>query len=149
MKLVYNVGINSGKYPTKYKDGNGLWKHRLEYEHWCDLIKRCNSKNYHRRQPTYKDCSVSDNFKHYEYFYEWCQDQIGFGNQGWHLDKDLLMKGNKVYSEDTCLFLPRQLNNLFIKIKSKRGDFPIGVHYYKRTKKFRAQLNVKMGVKNL
>ena len=53
-----------------------------------------------------------------------------------NLDKDILIKGNKVYSPDTCVFVPQNINKLFIKRDSSRGEFPIGVHYYKRNKKF-------------
>ena len=72
-------------------------------------------------------CSVSDNFKSYEYFYEWCNAQVGFGNEGWQLDKDLLVKGNKIYSEDTCCFLPEEVNKALTRSDKTRGSSPIGV----------------------
>ena len=104
---VCGVGILGTKYPPKV---NGV--RTKEYELWCNMLKRCYSEVYKKQRPTYEGCKVSDNFKNYEYFYEWCNQQIGFGNQGWHLDKDLLTKGNKVYSEDSCIFIPSEINTL-------------------------------------
>ena len=43
------------------------------------------------------------------------------------LDKDILCKGNKVYSRDTCIFVPERINNLFVKSDKARGKCPIGV----------------------
>ena len=43
------------------------------------------------------------------------------------LDKDILYKGNKVYSPDTCVFVPQGINSLFVKANKLRGDLPIGV----------------------
>ena len=44
------------------------------------------------------------------------------------LDKDILYKGNKIYSRDTCIFVPQRINNLFTKRDNDRGDYPIGMH---------------------
>ena len=107
LPTVLGVGIVGDKYDCKI-NGN----HVKEYQLWVDMLKRCYSEKRHLSSPTYKECEVSENFKSYEYFYEWCNEQIGFDNEGWHLDKDLLIKGNKVYSENTCVFLPLEINSL-------------------------------------
>ena len=121
-KLIYGVGFNDRKYLTKV---NG--KHLREYLIWREAIARCYSPIFQKKRPTYVGCSASENFKSYSYFYEWCQTQIGFGKKGFELDKDLIFKGNKIYSEDTCLFLPSELNSLLTSNKAGRGTLPIGV----------------------
>ena len=45
-----------------------------------------------------------------------------------HLDKDILVKHNKIYSPDTCIFVPERINELFVKNNKKRGEYPIGVN---------------------
>ena len=139
-KLVCGVGINSGKYKAKV---NG--KLTKEYNLWGNMLKRCYSDRFHLLNPTYIGCTVSNNFLHYEYFYEWCQKQIGFNNDDWQLDKDLLIKGNKVYSESTCVFLPKGLNNLLVKSDGSRGELPIGVCYHKRDKVFMSRVSLNNG----
>lgn len=120
-KLVCGVGVNDRKYPAKV---NG--KNTKEYDLWSSLLKRCYSPSTHRKRPTYIGCSVSENFKNFTYFYEWAQKQIGFGQENYHLDKDVLVKGNKIYSEDTCIFLPSKLNTLLLSCKRVRGVSPVG-----------------------
>lgn len=132
IKLVLGVGVNDRRYPV-WAEGKTL----KEYYLWQDLLKRCYSPKYHQRRPTYIGCSASENFKSYSYFHEWVQQQIGFGQKGFQLDKDLIFKGNKLYSEDTCLFLPNELNALLIFRKADRGSFPLGVSAHKG--KFLAQ----------
>lgn len=138
---VRGVGVVGQKYPTYIKHKNDKYTYLAEYGIWCDMLKRCYSDKSDDKNKTYKDCSVSENFKHYEYFYEWCNKQIGFNNEGWQLDKDLVVKGNKVYSEDTCVFLPQELNKLLIKNEAIRGDFPIGVFYCKKARKFISKIS--------
>lgn len=121
-KLVFGVGFNDRKYPAKV---NG--KNTKEYHLWQNLLARCYYPKFQTRQPTYVGCSVSKNFRSYSYFHQWCQSQIGFGKKGFDLDKDLLLRGNKLYSEDTCLFLPRELNSLLLSCKAVRGNLPLGV----------------------
>ena len=137
---VYGVGVLGTKYPSKI---NGV--QTREYKLWCNMLERCYSDTCQKKNPTYEGCEVGDNFKSYEYFYEWCQNQIGFSNRGWHLDKDLLIKGNKVYSEYSCVFLPNEINLLLTKRTTSRGEHLIGVSWHKRDKVFTAQVNKNKG----
>ena len=141
---VYGVGVLGAKYPTRV---NGV--KTKEYVLWTNMLVRCYSDSSKKRRPTYEGCEVSDNFKNYEYFYEWCNKQIGFTNEGnenpFHLDKDLLIKGNKVYSEDTCVFIPAEINTLLIKCSATRGEHLIGVSWHKTRKAFVAKVNKSKG----
>ena len=137
---VFGVGITGTKYPPSEGGRNTKW-----YALWCHMLERCYSDIYKKKRPTYEGCEVSENFKYYEYFYEWCQSQVGFGNLDWHLDKDLLVKGNKVYSENTCVFIPQEVNSLLIKRENMRGEYLIGVHWCKTHKAFVAQVNKNKG----
>ena len=137
---VYGVGIVGTKYQSS-KSG----VQTKEYKLWCRMLVRCYSESFKKKQPTYEGCEVSDNFKSFEYFYEWCNKQVGFDNEGWQLDKDLLMKGNKVYSEYSCVFIPKGINLLLIKRESLRGEYLIGVCWDKTNKAFVAMVNKNKG----
>ena len=94
---------------------------------WAGMLERCYSKTQRSRNKTYEGCSVSENFKNLSYFKEWCSNQTGFNNEGWQLDKDILIKGNKLYSEETCCFVPQEINAMLTKNNTNRGELPIGV----------------------
>ena len=132
---VYGIGILGTKYPIS--EGGQDTK---EYTLWKNMLMRCYSDTYQKKYPTYESCEVSNKFKSYEYFYEWCNKQIGFSNQDWHLDKDLLTKGNKVYSENSCVFIPNEINSLLTKSTASRGEHLIGVCWHKARKAFMAQV---------
>ena len=146
---VYGIGILGTKYPSKV---NGVLT--KEYGIWNSMLRRCYSDTNvcdasKKRHPTYEGCEVSGRFKSYEYFYEWCHKQVGFDNDGngnpFHLDKDLLIKGNKVYSEDSCIFIPQEINSLLTKRTASRGEHLIGVHWHKKGGAFIAQVNKNKG----
>ena len=137
---VYGVGVLGTKYPSTI---NGV--KTKEYMLWQSMLKRCYNDVYKKQRPTYKGCEVSDKFKSYEYFYEWCQSQVGFGNEGWQLDKDLLAKGNKIYSESTCVFIPAEINSVLIKCTASRGKHLIGVCWSKTNKAFVARVGENKG----
>ena len=137
---VYGVGITGVKYPITI---NGVLT--KEYDLWNGMLRRCYSDALKKKYPTYIDCEVSDKFKSYEYFYEWCHKQIGFSNKDWHLDKDLLVKGNKVYSESTCVFIPKEINLMLIKCDASRGEHLIGVCWHKKDNAFVAHVGKSKG----
>ena len=137
---VFGVGVAGAKYPVS--KGGVLIK---EYKLWKSMLTRCYNDAYKKRKPTYECCEVSENFKSYEYFYEWCHKQIGFGNEGWQLDKDLLFKGNKVYSESTCVFLPQEINLVLTKSDKKRGVHLIGIYWHEKSKAFVARVSKNKG----
>lgn len=118
-RSVFNEGyFGVGKFIAKY---NGV--HTAEYEDWHSMIRRCyDNSAYH---VTYQDVEVYESWKCYQTFAEWATKQVGFNNKGWHLDKDLLIKGSRIYSPDTCTYLPREING-FIKRK-RMNDLPLGV----------------------
>ena len=122
-------------------------KYLQDYMVWFRMLQRCYSENRQTKQPTYKGCTVSDNFKYFPYFKDWCVKQVGFGVaddnlEQFALDKDILVRGNKVYSEDTCVFVPREINMIIVTRKSRCGGLPVGVYFYKPTKKYKTQLSM-------
>ena len=137
---VFSVGIIGAKYPVSE---GGI--HTKDYVLWKSMLVRCYSDTSKKKNPTYEGCEVSENFKSYEYFYDWCQKQIGFANKDWHLDKDLLVKGNKIYSESTCIFIPSEINLLLTKSTASRGEHLIGVCWDKAKKAFAAQVSKNRG----
>ena len=136
-RLVCGIGFNDNKYAASF-DGKDVH----EYTVWIGMLSRCSDKVW-ERQPTYTGTTCSENFKSYSYFYEWYHKQTGSGNKdsigrSWQLDKDLLLKGNKIYSEETCCFVPHRINSLLLKCGATRGEYPIGVCWNNRDKKFLA-----------
>ena len=136
---VCGVGIVGTKYPTVI---NGV--KTKEYVLWCRMLQRCYSDEFKKKRPTYEGCEASENFKSYEHFYEWCNSQVGL-KDGFHLDKDLLVKGNKVYSESTCIFIPKEINSLLTKCDASRGGHLIGVYWCNTNNAFVAKVRRNKG----
>ncbi len=124
-KLVYGVGFNDRKYPV-FVNGAVTKSYNL----WKSMLERCYSHKYHETRPTYLNCTVSDNFKQYTYFHEWVLTQIGYDAVGFHLDKDIIHRRNTTYSENTCAFVPSNINCFFSDSSSCRGKYLIGVKFH-------------------
>lgn len=138
-KLLYGVGVYSrGKYACSINN-----KRTKEYQLWSGMIRRCYPYKTQDKSKTYQDCTVSENFKNFQFFAEWCNQQIGFNLHGWELDKDILVRDNKVYSEDTCCFVPRDLNALLVKRNKSRGKLKIGVCWCTTHEKFVASCGMR------
>lgn len=135
-KSLCGVGyMGVGKFKSKGLND----KSTREYSVWNSMIMRCYSENGNINEG-YEDCTVHPDWHNFQVFAEWFTKHPSFKYEGWHLDKDILIKGNKVYSEDTCCLVPCSVNNLFIKSNGSRGDLPVGV--VKSGKKFMTQLGL-------
>lgn len=110
------------------------------YNTWNNMLKRCYDKKYQKKQPTYIGCSACEEWHNFQNFAKWYEENYyDIDDEIMCLDKDILIKGNKIYSPETCVFVPKIINSLFTKRQNKRGLLPIGVTYYKNNKKYRAQ----------
>lgn len=130
---VYNIGyIGIGKYKP-IKDNKGT----KEYITWCSMLQRCYSKHYHKKQPTYIDCIVCPEWHNFQNFAEWFNENYyEIEGERMCLDKDILIKRNKIYSPDTCLIVPQSINSLFVRRQNDRSKYYIGVHFNKKIKKY-------------
>jgi hypothetical protein len=95
---------------------------------WLNMLKRCYCEKAVAASLTYSGCEVDERWHDFQNFGDWAVRQTGI-DDGWHLDKDLLTKGNKIYSPDTCIFIPHKINSLIISCKRTRGNNPIGVYW--------------------
>ena len=120
----YGVGcLGEGKYKMSE---NG--KNTDEYNIWYHMLRRCYDPKFHERESTYKGCKVEEYLLNFQNMCEWIEENYyEVPGEKMHLDKDILCKGNKVYSRDTCIFVPQRINNLFTKSDKSRGKNPIGV----------------------
>ena len=132
-KSVYGVGfIGVGEYSSK--------THPKIYQTWNRMLERCYDLKYQEIKSSYTGCSVTEEWHNYQNFAEWFEKNYNpEAMQGWQLDKDILVKGNKIYSPETCCFVPAEINTLIINRKNYRGDLPIGVS--KSGKKFISRVN--------
>lgn len=138
-RSVHGVGfLGEGEYVVR-KDGI-LTK---EYRTWNSMFERSYSENVHVKFPSYKDCTVDDEWHNFQNFAKWHHENYyEIESDSMQLDKDLLIKGNEVYSPETCIYVPKKINTLIThRNRVYRGKFPIGVTYIKSKDKFQSQCN--------
>lgn len=125
---IYGIGITGCKYSTKTEANDRPTK---EYSIWRSILERSFVEKIKEKQPTYKEVSCCNEWINFENFYEWLHSQPNFNKwyegSRWAVDKDILYKGNKVYSPENCCLVPINVNCLFLKRESERGKYPIGV----------------------
>lgn len=100
-----------------------------EYTIWHSMLVRCYDEKSLKIRPSYLDKTVCEKWFNFQNFAGWCKSQAGFDQEGWHLDKDGIVKNNKIYSPETCCFVPKELNSFFLVATSARGNYPLGVSF--------------------
>jgi len=130
---VYTFGfMGEGGYK-----GSNNGKHTPQYIAWKSMLNRCYSSTYHKRQPTYIGCTVTEEWHNFQNFAKWHDENCyEIANNKMALDKDILVRGNKMYSPATCAYVPESINKLVSKKESCRGELPIGVNHSKDRKKY-------------
>lgn len=134
-----------------FKDSSGNWAKGYRVSGVAYITKSCQLWNHMRarckvgglfqaRKPSYLGCTISTEFEDFQYFAGWRNQQVGCNTEGFQLDKDLLVRGNKVYGPNTCLLVPQELN-VFLTVRYSKPDYPIGVGF--SGGKFFAQINTK------
>lgn len=119
-------------------------KHTGAYRSWRNMLERCYNPKTQSKYPAYKYCKVCEEWLNFQNFAEWYyENYYTITNERMHLDKDILVKGNKIYSPATCIFVPHRINSLFTKANNIRGEYPIGVDYSKVMGKFEAKYSSK------
>lgn len=122
-------------------DGASIDKNMTkEYSLWNNMINRCYNENLRHKHSTYADCKVSEDWRYLSNFKEWCNNQVGYDQEGWHLDKDILANGNKEYSQETCCFVPKEINCALPSSKKVRGNMPQGVTWNCTKTRYRARI---------
>jgi hypothetical protein len=130
--LICGVGVNDAPYYTTFKDQNGKQYRCPFYTKWKSLIERTHSGKCWEKYPNYKNCTIEPSWLIFTNFRAWMEKQDW---QNKDLDKDLLIRGNKHYGPDTCLFISQNLNKLLCLRDNFPGQFPIGVNCYTKDNK--------------
>lgn len=134
-KSIYGVAkIGVGKYNSKNS--------KESFKRWKGILTRGYCKTYKERQPTYKDVTVCEEWHNFQNFAQWFEDNYKSHMEGWQLDKDILVKGNKIYSPETCCFVPREINNMITRTEKE-------IHVFKKDGKYYPQVSLKKKNKNL
>lgn len=119
---VFNMGyLGVGNYSPSV---NGV--RLIEYTVWMHVLERCYSSRYQTLRPSYVGCTVCEEWLNFQNFAHWYRN-TGYYNIGYHIDKDILYTGNKVYSPSTCCMVPNAINSIFVD-QSRENGLPTGVH---------------------
>lgn len=133
--MVCGVGFDS---KGKYKSSDGSKPTKI-YSVWRGMIERCYNPKQLARRPTYTGCTVDERWHDFQVFAEW-YDNYKYKGKGYEMDKDILVKGNKIYSPENCCLVHRDINMMFTNTNRNRGKYPQGVNYYEPLDKFCARI---------
>ncbi len=133
--LIYGVGVNDWKGGVK-EDGKII----KSYVNWFSMLRRCYDPSTHISRPTYKECTVREDWRWFSKYKSWYDVEFFEGSQ---VDKDILIPGNKEYSKDTCVMIPGWLNSL-LHAQPKEQKCPLGVvHREDRVRQYGAEISYK------
>ena len=143
---VFGIGfMGIGKYKPSINR-----KMTIEYQIWNSMLQRCYDPYRINKQPTYQNATVCKKWWNFQTFAEWHnKNYYELLDEDVQLDKDIIKKGNKIYSPEFCSFVPQSINMLFVKSDKIRGKYPIGIHFDKNSNKYKAQVKINGKQKHL
>jgi len=134
-RLVLGIGVND----------IGSTGYRKEYDSWRGILRRCYDPNHKSINPAYDGVTCNTHWFNFSYFLNDIKNMTGYDKyliDDWCVDKDILFKGNREYSNDKCCLIPRAINSLFTNRRNFRGQYPVGVTWIERDNKFISQLSI-------
>lgn len=138
-KTIYEIGyVGIGRHPN-FVDG----KNTKPYTTWKDMLRRCYYEKERELHLAYHDCFVCEEWHNFQNFADWYEENFyDIGEGRMHIDKDILVEDNKIYSPETCIFVPQRINMIFMK-KNRNidADLPTGIRRCEG--KFQALYNTK------
>lgn len=127
-RLLFGIGVNDMIGETKTKCHN-IWR---------NILVRCYSERELKRHPTYRGCVICEEWKTYSNFKRWFDKNY---IEGYEIEKDIISPGSRIYSPETCCFVPRRINILLTNRKRFRGKTPVGVTVTESGRRYRAVLD--------
>ena len=140
--VLYDRGfIGEGSYSYK--------SHTKFYYFWTNMLCRCYNSEYQKRHPSYEGCQVSEEWYNFQTFASWCDSQFNALYKDFHLDKDILQTGvNKIYSPNTCAFVPREVNSFLVR-STDTTKYQLGVSFHQISGLFAARIRVGNSTRSL
>jgi hypothetical protein len=133
--LIYGFGI-SDKPGVSCKSKSKV--DRAIYSIWFNMIQRCYAEKLREKYPTYKACTVCDEWASLSNFYEWALPRY---KHGFDLDKDILSDFGNVYSPEFCAFVPQVINKFLLGSRKRKDGIMNGVYLHKKNGKFISQVS--------
>lgn len=134
---VFGMGyLGVGKYKSQNNHVVPTYSRR-----WRNMLARCYVAKVQEKYPSYVGCTVSDEWLNFQNYAEWFSSQK-YNDIGYEVDKDLLVTGNKIYSKDTCLLIPKEINTLILGSNSRNNNLPTGVNFDKASGLFRSRHSI-------
>ena len=143
-RRVFGAGVNNVDFEVVV-EGDHIWQYLM----WKSMIQRCFSEKFKMTNLSYKDVTCCDEWLSFGNFLAWCNKEVGYRGKpvGMALDKDLLIRCNKIYSPEACSFVPRDVNVLLTDHRTARGEYPQGVSFHKQDGRYKANVSC-WGVKS-
>lgn len=109
----------------KYKAW-GKTKLTKVYNTWFGMMSRCYDEKLRTKQPTYSDVEICNEWHNFQNFAKWFEENY---IDGFHLDKDIICPTCRIYSPETCVFVPRDINSLFTSARISKRNLPVGIYH--------------------
>ncbi len=125
--IIHGVGYLGGDYYKCDRKGIDL----KCYDTWRNMLSRCYSELALSTHPTYIKSEVCEEWQNYQNFAEWFHENYPKDDAEYHIDKDIIKKGNKIYSPDYCSFVTanenimemnKRLRMRRVNLRSPNGD---------------------------
>lgn len=144
INMIAGVGIRPEGKHKSYENG----RQTRVYNTWRRMIARCYCMKSQERSPCYIGCTVDEKWHNFQDFGDWFESQE-HSNLDYQLDKDILKRGNKVYSPETCCFVPQELNSVTVSRHTEDCLYPQGVYFQRAINKFSSRVSINGKKKHL